>query len=142
MGAADDDKNDTVTVGKQKYEGKEYDYVFNVDIEDGTPPLKLPYNLSEDPWHAAQAFIYKNNLPQVYLEKIANFIITNSNQNNATFSNSESSIYQDPFTGGTRYQPSASDTNNSTNNFSPTIDASNLISFKNCDASKIFEKLM
>jgi phospholipase A-2-activating protein len=31
---------------KQLYNGKEYDYVFDVDIEDGKPPLKLPYNLS------------------------------------------------------------------------------------------------
>jgi hypothetical protein len=31
---------------KQVYEGKEYDYVFNVDIKDGAPPLKLPYNVN------------------------------------------------------------------------------------------------
>jgi phospholipase A-2-activating protein len=29
---------------KQLYQGKEYDYVFDVDIQDGVPPLKLPYN--------------------------------------------------------------------------------------------------
>jgi phospholipase A-2-activating protein len=29
---------------KQLHEGKEYDYVFDVDIQDGVPPLKLPYN--------------------------------------------------------------------------------------------------
>ncbi len=31
---------------KQLYQGKEYDYVFDVDIQDGVPPLKLPYNAS------------------------------------------------------------------------------------------------
>lgn len=31
---------------KQLYQGKEYDYVFDVDIKDGVPPLKLPYNVS------------------------------------------------------------------------------------------------
>ena len=31
---------------KQLYQGKEYDYVFDVDIQDGVPPLKLPYNVS------------------------------------------------------------------------------------------------
>jgi phospholipase A-2-activating protein len=31
---------------KQLFEGKEYDYVFDVDIKDGEPPLKLPYNAS------------------------------------------------------------------------------------------------
>jgi hypothetical protein len=29
---------------KQLYEGKEWDYVFKVDIKDGVPPLSLPYN--------------------------------------------------------------------------------------------------
>ncbi len=31
---------------KQLYQGKEYDYVFDVDIQDGVPPLKLPYNVT------------------------------------------------------------------------------------------------
>ena len=31
---------------KQLHEGKEYDYVFDVDIQDGVPPLKLPYNVN------------------------------------------------------------------------------------------------
>jgi PFU (PLAA family ubiquitin binding) len=31
---------------KQLHEGKEYDYVFDVDIKDGAPPLKLPYNVT------------------------------------------------------------------------------------------------
>jgi phospholipase A-2-activating protein len=31
---------------KQLYEGKEYDYVFDVDVSEGVPPLKLPYNIS------------------------------------------------------------------------------------------------
>lgn len=29
---------------KQLHNGKEYDYVFDIDIGDGIPPLKLPYN--------------------------------------------------------------------------------------------------
>lgn len=32
------------TSGKKLFEGKEYDYVFSVDISDSAPPLKLPYN--------------------------------------------------------------------------------------------------
>jgi phospholipase A-2-activating protein len=31
---------------KQLYQGKEYDYVFDVDIQDGVPALKLPYNVT------------------------------------------------------------------------------------------------
>jgi phospholipase A-2-activating protein len=38
---------DAVGSGHKKlYEGKEYDYVFDVDIQDGVPPLKLPYNVN------------------------------------------------------------------------------------------------
>jgi phospholipase A-2-activating protein len=29
---------------KKSFEGKEYDFIFDVDIQDGVPPLKLPYN--------------------------------------------------------------------------------------------------
>lgn len=31
---------------KQLYEGQEYDYVFDVDVHEGQPPLKLPYNVT------------------------------------------------------------------------------------------------
>lgn len=34
---------------KQLYEGKEYDYVFDVDVSEGVPPLKLPYNVAGRP---------------------------------------------------------------------------------------------
>ena len=38
---------DAVGAGrKQLYEGREYDYVFDVDVQEGAPPLKLPYNAS------------------------------------------------------------------------------------------------
>lgn len=68
----------TITSGRQLYMGKEYDYVFSIDVEDGKPALKLPYNLGEDPWLKAQEFIHAHSLPQVYLEQVANFVITNS----------------------------------------------------------------
>lgn len=97
----------TETSGKSLHEGKEYDFVFNVDIEDGKPPLKLPFNKSEDPWLAAQKFIHKNDLPQVYLEQVANFIITNAKITIPTMSGG--SDFADPFTGGGRYIPSGGD---------------------------------
>lgn len=58
---------------KQLYNGMEYDYVFSVDIQDGVPPLKLPYNNGQDPWHAAQKFIDDNQLSQYYLEQVRIF---------------------------------------------------------------------
>ena len=63
---------------KTSYAGIEYDYVFDVDIEDGKPPLKLPYNLSQNPYEAATKFIQDNELPISYLDQVANFITTNT----------------------------------------------------------------
>lgn len=77
---------------------QEYDYVFSVDIEDGKAPTKLPYNKTEDPWFAAQAFIHKNDLPQSYLDQVANFIINNSKQNEIQIQ-APTLEFADPFTG-------------------------------------------
>ena len=63
---------------KIDYLGKDYDYVFDVDIKDGQPPLKLPYNLSQNPYEAATKFIEDNELPISYLDQIANFITTST----------------------------------------------------------------
>ncbi|XP_061181732.1 phospholipase A-2-activating protein-like [Saccostrea echinata] len=88
--------------GKTLYEGKEYDYVFSVDIEDGKPPLKLPFNVTEDPWFAAQRFLEKNSLSQLFLDQVANFIIDNTK---GVTLGQETSGYVDPFTGGSRHVP-------------------------------------
>ena len=63
---------------KTSFAGKDYDYVFDVDIEDGKPPLKLPYNLSQNPYEAATKFIQNNELPISYLDQVATFITTNT----------------------------------------------------------------
>lgn len=94
--------NSDTPVGKITYEGKEYDYVFDVDLDTGGK-MKLPYNVTEDPWHAAQNFIHRNNLSQYYLDQIANFIIQNTK--GMVIGNAVPSTYQDPFTGGSRYIP-------------------------------------
>ena len=100
---------------KQLYEGKEYDYVFDVDIQDGVPPLKLPYNAngeysrcsakcflsnshsspSENPYTAAQRFLASHDLPMSYLDQVVQFIEKNTGGVNLT-SRTE---YADPFTG-------------------------------------------
>lgn len=77
--------------------------MFSVDIEDGKPPLKLPYNKDQDPWFAAQEFLQKNNLPQGYLDQVANFITQNSGA--VQTSQQPSSDFVDPFTGASRYMP-------------------------------------
>ncbi|OQR69655.1 phospholipase A-2-activating protein-like, partial [Tropilaelaps mercedesae] len=93
--------------GKVMFEGKEYDFVFNVDVDDNAKPLKLPYNIREDPWHVAQQFIRRHQLPPDYLSNIANFII--SNTKGVTLGVDPSSQeFCDPFTGGNRYVPGSS----------------------------------
>ncbi|KAI8869965.1 PFU-domain-containing protein [Ramicandelaber brevisporus] len=63
---------------KQIYEGREYDYVFDIALEDGAPDYKLPYNMNMNPYEAAQNFIHNNNLSQSFLDQIANFIMRNT----------------------------------------------------------------
>ncbi|KAL7641525.1 UNVERIFIED_CONTAM: hypothetical protein RMT77_007396 [Armadillidium vulgare] len=91
------------TSGKVLYNGREYDYVFDVDLDVGEV-LKLPYNKGEDPWMVAQAFIHRHELPQDYLDQVANFITTNANVTSVT---GQSSQFYDPFTGGNRYVPTS-----------------------------------
>lgn len=85
---------------KASYEGKDYDYVFDIDIGDGIPALKLPFNVTENPYQAAQDFIWKHELPQSYLDTIADFIM----QNAQGVTLGSSTGYQDPFT-ASRYIP-------------------------------------
>lgn len=63
---------------KKVHNGKEYDFVFDIDIEDGKPPLKLPYNLNESAWDAARKFLEANELPFSYYEQVANWISDNT----------------------------------------------------------------
>ena len=63
---------------KKEFEGKEYDYVFDVDIKEGAPALKLPYNVNQNPYDAATKFLEKNNLPMGYLETVADFVVKNT----------------------------------------------------------------
>ncbi|KAF4615497.1 hypothetical protein D9613_002740 [Agrocybe pediades] len=86
---------------KQLYQGKEYDYVFDVDIKDGIPPLKLPYNVSENPFNAAQRFLLANDLPLGYLDQVVQFIEQNTKGVAIGTANEE---YVDPFTGASRYR--------------------------------------
>lgn len=93
---------------KTTYNGREYDFVFDVDIQEGAPALKLPYNLSEDPWFAAQKFIDNNDLSQYFLEEICTFIMDNTKEARKQYvpeASSNSTNGEDPFTGSGRYVP-------------------------------------
>ncbi|KAF5093442.1 hypothetical protein D0Z03_002413 [Geotrichum reessii] len=89
---------------KKTYQGKEYDYIFDVDVQEGAPPLKLPYNLTENPYDAARRFIEANELPASYLDQVAQFITTNSEGIDLTNQAPATSPY------GSRYIPGGEST--------------------------------
>eukprot|EP00112_Aurelia_sp_Birch-Aquarium-sp1_P008651 Seg1958.5 transcript_id=Seg1958.5/GoldUCD/mRNA.D3Y31 product="Phospholipase A-2-activating protein" protein_id=Seg1958.5/GoldUCD/D3Y31 len=100
VGAAGTEGSDR-TANKKVYNGKEYDYVFDVDIQEGKPPLKLPFNITDDPWVAAHKFLGVNDLSPLFLDQVAQFIIKNTE--GVTLG--QQSNVSDPFTGGSRYVP-------------------------------------
>jgi phospholipase A-2-activating protein len=111
---------------KQLYQGKEYDYVFDVDIQDGIPPLKLPYNVTENPYGAAQRFLQSNDLPMTYIDEVVRFIEKNTTGVNIG-TNSE---YVDPYTGASSYRSTAgqSATSQGVNYADPYTGASRYVS--------------
>uniref|UniRef100_A0A4W3HKP9 Phospholipase A-2-activating protein n=1 Tax=Callorhinchus milii TaxID=7868 RepID=A0A4W3HKP9_CALMI len=93
------------TSGKVLYEGKEYDYVFTIDVNEAGPSLKLPYNISDDPWLVAHNFLEKNDLSPMFLDQVANFIIENTKGQTL---GQTGTGFSDPFTGSGRYVPGSS----------------------------------
>jgi phospholipase A-2-activating protein len=92
---------------KVEYLGESYDFVFDVDIEDGKPPLKLPYNLSENPYERATKFLADNELPLTYLDNVANFITENTK--GATLGQPAQQGGPDPYGTESRYRPGETD---------------------------------
>lgn len=90
--------------------GKGYDYVFDVDIEDGKPPLKLPYNLSQNPYEAATKFIQDNELPITYLDQVANFITRNTKGTVVGQASQTEPAGADPWGTESRYRPGETST--------------------------------
>ncbi|XP_030050029.1 phospholipase A-2-activating protein isoform X1 [Microcaecilia unicolor] len=93
------------TSGKVLFEGKEYDYVFTIDVNESGPSYKLPYNIIDDPWLVAYNFLQKNDLNPMFLDQVAKFIINNTKGQTVGATTME---FADPFTGGGRYIPGSS----------------------------------
>lgn len=92
--------------GKKKdHLGIDYDYVFDVDIEEGKPPLKLPYNLSQNPYEAATKFIEDHELPVGYLDQVAHFITTNTQGATIGQASEPAPMGADPWGTESRYRP-------------------------------------
>ncbi|THG16567.1 hypothetical protein TEA_028782 [Camellia sinensis var. sinensis] len=95
-------------------DGVEYDYVFDVDIGDGEPTRKLPYNRSgklmllrfllcirDNPYDTADKWLLKENLPLSYRQQIVEFILQNTGQRDFALDSS----FRDPYTGSSAYVP-------------------------------------
>jgi len=155
---------DSVSSNKTLFEGKEYDYVFDIDIGDGSI-LRLPYNATDNPYQAAQEFIWKHELSQDFLDQIAMFIINNSKpitlDQNTTNSaaatpftssryipgggnnvNAASSTAATPFT-SSRYVPGGGNVNTTTSTVKQSyIPKDGFTIFKVGDADKIISKIL
>ncbi|MFH4981306.1 hypothetical protein AB6A40_008015 [Gnathostoma spinigerum] len=99
------------------FEGKEWDYVFDVTTDDGRV-LKLTYNVGEDTMWAAQRFVEKHNLPIKFLEKVSTLLRTQV-PSGQIGSSTSTAPFTDPFTGGGRYVPSSFLNQNGGGNIDP-----------------------
>ncbi|KAH3744211.1 phospholipase A-2-activating protein [Pelomyxa schiedti] len=82
------------------YKGKEYDYVFDVDL-DGRK-FKLAYNNNENPYIVAHNFLADNDLEQTFMEDIVRFIDQNT-QDVVIGEEEPRNLAPLPFTGDVRY---------------------------------------
>lgn len=80
---------------KKTHNGKQYDYVFDVDIEDGKPPLKLPFNVTDNVYDTAEKFLADNQLPSTYTQEVVNFIQKNTQGHSITESAADPVITND-----------------------------------------------
>ncbi|KAK6956035.1 hypothetical protein Daesc_001305 [Daldinia eschscholtzii] len=122
---------------KVEYNGQSYDYVFDVAIEEGQPSLKLPYNLSENPYTRAQKFIDDNELSQNFLDQVAQFIITNT-QGATIGQGAGDSGGPDPYGTESRYRP-GDDTSSSRVRYLPQRDYLDITAAK---YEPIFKKIL
>lgn len=84
--------------------------MFDIDIEEGKPPLKLPYNLAQSPWDVARKFLEDNELPLDYYEQVANWITDNTKgarlgQQSIGATNNAPAPSSDPWGTDRRYRP-------------------------------------
>lgn len=106
---------------KTEYHGQDYDYVFDVDVEDGKPPLKLPFNVSQNPYEAATKFIQDNELPISYLDQVAQFIVQNTQGATLGQPTQETAPGADPWGQERRYRPGEASESPSIPESRPTV---------------------
>ncbi|KAK3255871.1 hypothetical protein CYMTET_34970, partial [Cymbomonas tetramitiformis] len=99
----------SVAVEGRMLHGVQYDYVFDVDIEDGVPPRKLPFNRDQNPHTVAANWLEQEGLPASYREQVVDFILQNTG--GAAALPSMMPANTDPFTGAGSYMPAPASNN-------------------------------
>ena len=94
---------DDTSGGKKQLDGVSYDFVFDVDIQEGAPVLKLPFNVGDNPYDTAERFLENNGLDPGYREQVVNFIVQNVGED--AFAGAGANLSADPFTGAGAYVP-------------------------------------
>jgi phospholipase A-2-activating protein len=89
---------------KKMLNGVEWDYIIDVDVADGAPPLKLAMNADENPYFVADRFIEQHDLPVTYKEQIVEFIMQNTTPASGA-GGAGAGNYVDPYTGASAYVP-------------------------------------
>ncbi|PRW44412.1 phospholipase A-2-activating [Chlorella sorokiniana] len=95
--------DDTMVAGSKWHNGQQWDYVFDVDAEEGAPPRKLALNRGDNPYLVADRWLEEQGLPATYKEQIVQFIL----QNTAADTGPSGSRFVDPYTGAAAYVPPA-----------------------------------
>ena len=57
---------------------QEYDFVFDIELCKDRPPLKLPYNVGDDPQLAARNFLQQNDVDEQFLETVTDYICSHA----------------------------------------------------------------
>mmetsp|Transcript_9394 Transcript_9394/g.57327 ORF Transcript_9394/g.57327 Transcript_9394/m.57327 type:complete len:750 (-) Transcript_9394:942-3191(-) len=93
--------DDNMDVSAKMLDGVQYDYVFDVDIADGAPVRKLPYNIGQNPHTVAENWLAREGLPMSYREQVVEFIL----QNTTNTPQAPALHNPDPLTGNSAYIP-------------------------------------
>lgn len=116
--------------------GKNYDFVFDVELSEGGRKEKLGFNRGENPYTAAQRFIDDNELDQEFLDQIAQFIEQHVPPDAIA---AVGGSLSDPLTGGSRYVPSGGSRGSSSNTGDPLTGGSRYVPKNSESGSDLLE---
>lgn len=73
---------------------KRNDYIFDIDVQDGVPPLKLTFSSGQNPASVAEEWLQTHMLPFSYKEKIVEFLLQNVQKKDISSEKDENEVLQ------------------------------------------------